>query len=109
MEWWDSVILVNDLDTIKDGKIAVKDSVINTLVEHPTQMRCPSKWIYTLHYSFYLTLKTLVFPPWNWPWPCRFHSPTPNYQQPSLCRFLCESLGLLLSDLVQRPSDLFAT
>lgn len=45
MEWWDSVILVDDLDTMVDGKIAIKDSVINTLVEHPTQMRCPSKLI----------------------------------------------------------------
>lgn len=43
MEWWDSVILVDNLDTIIDGKIAIKDSAINTLVEHPTQMRCPSK------------------------------------------------------------------
>lgn len=43
MEWWDSVILVDNLDTMKDGKIAIKDDVINTLVEHPTQMRCPSK------------------------------------------------------------------
>lgn len=45
MEWWDSVILVDNLDTMKDGKIAIKDDVINTLVEHPTQMRCPSKLI----------------------------------------------------------------
>lgn len=45
MEWWDSVILVDDLDTMVDGKISIKDSVINTLVEHPTQMRCPSKYI----------------------------------------------------------------
>lgn len=43
MEWWDSVILVDNLDTIVDGNIAIKDSAINTLVEHPTQMRCPSK------------------------------------------------------------------
>lgn len=43
MEWWDSVILEDNLDTIKDGKIAIKEDVINTLVEHPTQMRCPSK------------------------------------------------------------------
>lgn len=43
MEWWDSVILVDNLETIIDGKIAIKESAINTLVEHPTQMRCPSK------------------------------------------------------------------
>lgn len=44
MEWWDSVILVDDLDTMRDGKIAIKETIINTLVEHPTQMRCPSKY-----------------------------------------------------------------
>lgn len=43
MEWWDSVILVDNLDTIVNGKIAIKDSAINNLVEHPTQMRCPCK------------------------------------------------------------------
>lgn len=43
MEWWDSVILVDNLDTMIDDKIAIKKGVINTLVEHPTQMRCPSK------------------------------------------------------------------
>lgn len=43
MEWWDSVILVDNLDTEIDGKIAIKENAINTLVEHPTQMRCPSK------------------------------------------------------------------
>lgn len=44
MEWWDSVILVDNLDTMRDGKIAIKEDVINTLVEHPTQMRCPSEF-----------------------------------------------------------------
>lgn len=43
MEWWDSVILEDNLDTIRDEKIAIKTVAINTLVEHPTQMRCPSK------------------------------------------------------------------
>lgn len=46
MEWWDSVILVDNLDTMIDGKIAIKDNVINTLVEHPTQMRCPSEYFF---------------------------------------------------------------
>lgn len=41
MEWWDSVILEDNLDTVRDGKICIKSNVINTLVEHPTQMRCP--------------------------------------------------------------------
>lgn len=44
MEWWDSVILIDNLDTILNGEIAIKKSAINTLVEHPTQMRCPSKY-----------------------------------------------------------------
>lgn len=48
MEWWDSVILVDNLDTMNGDKIAIKESIINTLVEHPTQMRCPSK---KLHFS----------------------------------------------------------
>lgn len=43
MEWWDSVILVDSLNTVINGKIVIKESSINTLVEHPTQMRCPSK------------------------------------------------------------------
>lgn len=42
MEWWDSVILIDNLDTIVNGKIAIKEPAINNLVEHPTQMRCPS-------------------------------------------------------------------
>lgn len=44
MEWWDSVILVDSLDTFVNGKISIKDTVINNLVEHPTQMRCPSNY-----------------------------------------------------------------
>lgn len=44
MEWWDSVILEDNLDTLTtDKKIAIKANIINNLVEHPTQMRCPSK------------------------------------------------------------------
>lgn len=43
MEWWDSVILEEDLYTMKGEKIAIKENVINSLVEHPTQMRCPSE------------------------------------------------------------------
>lgn len=44
MEWWDSVILIDNLNTMVEEKIAIKESAINTLVEHPTQMRCPSKY-----------------------------------------------------------------
>lgn len=44
MEWWDSVILVDTLDTLdSEGKIAIKQTTISNLVEHPTQMRPPSK------------------------------------------------------------------
>lgn len=55
MEWWDSVILVDNLDTLIDGNIAIKESAINTLVEHPTQMRCPSRL------SFLLLMKLFTF------------------------------------------------
>lgn len=49
MEWWDSVILVDSLDTLTpDGRIAIKRDTINNLVEHPTQMRCPSKCFYLI-------------------------------------------------------------
>uniref|UniRef100_A0A1B0DCJ0 Pre-mRNA-splicing factor 3 domain-containing protein n=1 Tax=Phlebotomus papatasi TaxID=29031 RepID=A0A1B0DCJ0_PHLPP len=43
MEWWDSVILADDLHTLKDGKISIRDSAITNLIEHPTQMKPPSK------------------------------------------------------------------
>lgn len=43
MEWWDSVILADDLHTVKDGKISIRDSAITNLIEHPTQMKPPSK------------------------------------------------------------------
>lgn len=42
MEWWDSVILIDNLDTKIGDKIAIKPSTIGNLVEHPTQMRPPS-------------------------------------------------------------------
>lgn len=44
MEWWDSVILVNDLYTLNDNnKIAIRESAITNLIEHPTQIKPPSK------------------------------------------------------------------
>lgn len=52
MEWWDSVILTDNLDTFSNGKISIKESIINTLVEHPTQMRCPSKFSIYLFQCF---------------------------------------------------------
>lgn len=43
MEWWDSVILVQDLNTLDaNNKIAIRESAISNLIEHPTQMRPPS-------------------------------------------------------------------
>lgn len=50
MEWWDSVILVDNLDTLNsEGKIALKHSTIGNLVEHPTQMRPPSTYNLIFH------------------------------------------------------------
>ncbi|KAG5864849.1 U4/U6 small nuclear ribonucleoprotein Prp3, partial [Gonioctena quinquepunctata] len=57
MEWWDSVILVDNLDTMKGEKIAIKTSAINTLVEHPTQMRCPTDPIKPVYMPVFLTKK----------------------------------------------------
>ncbi|XP_056642699.1 U4/U6 small nuclear ribonucleoprotein Prp3 [Diorhabda sublineata] len=57
MEWWDSVILVDNLDTMNGDKIAIKDSAINTLVEHPTQMRCPTDPIKPVYMPVFLTKK----------------------------------------------------
>ncbi|KRT81839.1 hypothetical protein AMK59_5102 [Oryctes borbonicus] len=57
MEWWDSVILVDNLDTMVNGKIATKDSAINNLVEHPTQMRCPYDPLKSVYMPVFLTKK----------------------------------------------------
>lgn len=42
MEWWDSVILANDLSTMDGDKVAIRESSITNLIEHPTQMKPPS-------------------------------------------------------------------
>ncbi|XP_044259581.1 U4/U6 small nuclear ribonucleoprotein Prp3 [Tribolium madens] len=57
MEWWDSVILIDNLDLMLNGKIAIKESVINTLVEHPTQLRCPTDPIKPVYMPVFLTKK----------------------------------------------------
>lgn len=44
MEWWDSVILANDLSTMDGDKIAIRESAISNLIEHPTQMKPPSEY-----------------------------------------------------------------
>lgn len=44
MEWWDSVILMQDLNTFDvNKKISIRELAISNLIEHPTQMRPPSK------------------------------------------------------------------
>lgn len=57
MEWWDSVILEDNLDTMRDGKIAIKNYIINNLVEHPTQMRCPTDPLRPAYMPVFLTKK----------------------------------------------------
>lgn len=42
-EWWDSVILVKNLDTFIDGKIAVNYELITNLIEHPIQTQPPNE------------------------------------------------------------------
>lgn len=46
MEWWDSVILSNDLKTMDGNNIAIREAAITNLIEHPTQMKPPSNNTY---------------------------------------------------------------
>lgn len=48
MEWWDSVILSNDLKTMDGDNIAIREAAITNLIEHPTQMKPPSENIKTI-------------------------------------------------------------
>lgn len=58
MEWWDSVILVDDLNKLdKEGKIAIKRSAISNLVEHPTQMKPPAEPRRPIYMPVFLTKK----------------------------------------------------
>ncbi|KAL1505948.1 hypothetical protein ABEB36_005391 [Hypothenemus hampei] len=58
MEWWDSVILHDNLETLnQQGKIAIKHDSINNLVEHPTQIRCPTDPIKPVYMPVFLTKK----------------------------------------------------
>lgn len=45
MEWWDSVILTQDMQTLDEtsGKISIRKTAISNLIEHPTQMKPPSE------------------------------------------------------------------
>lgn len=48
MEWWDSVILSCDLNTMDGDKIAIREAAITNLIEHPTQMKPPSEYPFPL-------------------------------------------------------------
>lgn len=44
MEWWDSVILADSLNTLdSNGGIVVREQAITNLIEHPTQIRPPNE------------------------------------------------------------------
>lgn len=58
MEWWDSVILTNDLTTIDEkGKISIRRSAITNLIEHPTQMKPPNEPLKPVYLPVFLTKK----------------------------------------------------
>lgn len=42
VEWWDLVVMSGDRYP-KDGTLNVREEAISNLVEHPTQMKPPSK------------------------------------------------------------------
>ncbi|XP_017059544.1 U4/U6 small nuclear ribonucleoprotein Prp3 isoform X1 [Drosophila ficusphila] len=59
MEWWDSVILTQDLDTLDEasGKISIRQSAISNLIEHPTQMKPPNEPMKPVYLPVFLTKK----------------------------------------------------
>lgn len=57
MEWWDSVILTNDLNTTVNGKISIRQSAITNLIEHPTQMKPPNEPLKPIYLPVFLTKK----------------------------------------------------
>ncbi|XP_055594191.1 U4/U6 small nuclear ribonucleoprotein Prp3 [Uranotaenia lowii] len=58
MEWWDSVILTDDLNTLnRDGRISIRESAITNLIEHPTQMRPPNESSRPVYLPVFLTKK----------------------------------------------------
>lgn len=58
MEWWDSVVLIDSLDTINaKGNIAVREAAITNLIEHPTQIRPPNESVRPLYLPVFLTKK----------------------------------------------------
>lgn len=61
MEWWDSVILANDLKTMNGDNIAIRDSAITNLIEHPTQMKPPSECSWANFFNYYELINILLF------------------------------------------------
>ncbi|XP_058464376.1 U4/U6 small nuclear ribonucleoprotein Prp3 [Malaya genurostris] len=58
MEWWDSVILTDDLNTLdRTGRISIRESAITNLIEHPTQMRAPNESSRPVYLPVFLTKK----------------------------------------------------
>ncbi|KAH8405371.1 hypothetical protein KR222_007989 [Zaprionus bogoriensis] len=59
MEWWDSVILSQDLQTLDEasGKISIRKTAISNLIEHPTQMKPPNEPLKPVYLPVFLTKK----------------------------------------------------
>jgi U4/U6 small nuclear ribonucleoprotein PRP3 len=56
-EWWDSVILTEDLNKIVDGKISIREQAITNLIEHPIQAFPPNESIRPVFLPVFLTKK----------------------------------------------------
>ncbi|CAO1341219.1 unnamed protein product [Diamesa tonsa] len=57
MEWWDSVVLTDDLNKMIEGKISIREQAITNLIEHPTQIRPPNEPIRPAYLPVFLTKK----------------------------------------------------
>ncbi|XP_030372434.1 U4/U6 small nuclear ribonucleoprotein Prp3 isoform X2 [Scaptodrosophila lebanonensis] len=59
MEWWDSVILTQDLQTVDEtsGEISIRQTAISNLIEHPTQMKPPNEPLKPVYLPVFLTKK----------------------------------------------------
>ncbi|XP_020801839.1 U4/U6 small nuclear ribonucleoprotein Prp3 [Drosophila serrata] len=59
MEWWDSVILTQDMETVDEasGKISIRQAAITNLIEHPTQMKPPNEPLKPVYLPVFLTKK----------------------------------------------------
>ncbi|XP_034482357.1 U4/U6 small nuclear ribonucleoprotein Prp3 [Drosophila innubila] len=59
MEWWDSVILTQDMQTVDEasGKISIRQTAISNLIEHPTQMKPPNEPLKPVYLPVFLTKK----------------------------------------------------